>query len=86
MHYKVRFTTNQGGFFFPRVRFDARDDAEEWAERQTADSPRLESYEVVEYMSYEDLQQATESDVKALALTVLCLAVIAVSFINVIGG
>ena len=85
MHYKVKFTTNQGGFYFPRVSFGSREDAEEWAETQTADSPRLEFFEVVECMDYEDLQD-DKSDLKTLVLTALCLAVLAVSFVNIIGG
>ena len=85
MHYKVKFTTNQGGFYFPRVRFECREDAEEWAETQTADSPKLEFFEVVECMDYEDFQD-DKSDLKTLVLTALCLAVLAVSFVNIIGG
>ena len=85
MHYKVKFTTNQGGFYFPRVRFESREDAEEWAEMQTADSPRLEFFEVVECMDYEDFQ-GDKSELKTLVLTALCLAVLAVSFVNIIGG
>lgn len=86
MVYKVRFTTNQGGFYFPRMRFEERGAAEEWSEKQLEGSAKLESYEVMECPEFEDLQRDRESDVKTLALTALCLAVLAISFINIIGG
>ena len=86
MVYKVRFTTNQGGFYFPRMRFEERGAAEEWAAKQLEDSAKLDSYEVMECPEFEDLQHDKESDVKTLALTALCLAVLAISFINIIGG
>lgn len=86
MHYKVKFTTNQGGFYFPRVRFESREDAEEWAQEQTDGSPKLEIYEVRECADYEDLPERDGSELKTLVLTALCLAVLAVSFVNIIGG
>lgn len=86
MVYKVRFVTNQGGFYFPRMRFEERGAAEKWATKQLEGSAKLDSYEVRECPEFEDLQQSNESDVKTLALTALCLAVLAVSFIEIIGG
>lgn len=86
MVYKVRFVTNQGGFYFPRMRFEERGAAEKWATKQLEGSAKLDSYEVRECPESEDLQQSNESDVKTLALTALCLAVLAVSFIEIIGG
>lgn len=85
MVYKVRFITNQGGLYFPRIRFDERGAAEEWATKQLEDSAKLDFYEVLECPEFEDLQQGKENDVKTLVITALCLAVLAISFIN-IGG
>lgn len=86
MVYKVRFVTNQGGFYFPRMRFEEHGAAEEWATKQLEDSAKLDSYEVMECSEFDDSRQGNESDVKTLAFTALCLAVLAISFANIIGG
>ncbi len=83
MHYEVRFTTNQGGYYYPRVRFETHGEAEKWASEQVEDSPhRLDSYEVRETLDYGDLQQSDGISVKQLALTALCLIVLAVATWN----
>lgn len=81
MRYEIKFTTAQGGFYYPRCRFETEGDAREWAETQLKGSPRLASYEVRLSEAYINEMLKAEAGSKNYISTSLFISALIVVFI-----